>query len=363
MDNQPAHTLTQAQSPAPVHAPSQADAPSWEASLRRTDTAPIARNARALSARKSAQASSEPLLRLNPSASLVFRSRRNVQFGLETFRTAVVTFPTHLCATRTVTFLNSTHDPLSREDTIAGLVKCGNQPGNARALVEDLIAFRVLVPAHPPVEMAIVGTGALATAVRELMPADCINVRYSAPSETESRFLARMPAGTPIILVDSLIEAPSYSTALRGKTDTIVQGYILDGRGYAGPTMVAGDGPCPLCLELYRLDLDPRWRMLVSQSLVRKGARDPLLVSVTAAHIVALCLRTAGFHCVQPGVGNYFHDPVSPAIPGELVVVDPYALSLTHKVMKPHPHCPECFERLNGTRPGLPAVPRQTFPA
>ena len=344
--------------------PATTQAPTtWETALRTTRVTPPATKQRAEPQCKPSELPSEPLLQLNPAASLLFRSRVDIQFGLDTTRTAVVTFPTQACATSTVTFLASTRQPASRQDIINGLTRCGNKKETAYALVEDLIAFRVLVPTSPPVEMALVGSGGLATAVQELMPADIIHLRTSGPSETDSRFLARVPAGIPIILLDALVEAPTHTLVLSKKTNTIVQGYVLDGRGFAGPIMVDGDGPCPLCVELYRIDRDPRWRMLVAQSLVRKGARDPLILASTAAHIVALSLRAAGIRVAQPGAGNFFHDPPSPAIPGEFVVVDPYSLTLTHEVMKPHPHCPACFERINGTRLGPPAVPPRISPA
>ena len=304
-----------------------------------------------------------PPFRFNPLATLIFRSKESVQFGIDTAHTAVVTFPSHQLASSTVSYLKRFHSTRTYNELITGLAACGNSVEWARAFIEDLVAYRVIVPQRTKIEVAVVGTSPLAKEVRHLLPFDHCQLLTSLQTESEEHFLARVPEKAILVLVDTLIEAPVYSAAIRDSARTIVQGCILDGRGYVGPAMIDGDGPCPLCAELYHLDLDPRWRMLLTQNPVRRGSRDPLIVAETAARIISMTLKAAGVMVSPPGVGNFFHSPHTLLTPGQFEVVDPYDMTIDVRHMEPHPHCPECFARISGTPLEHPAGHPQIYPA
>lgn len=194
----------------------------------------------------------------------------------------------------------------------------------ARSLVDDLLSYRVLVPAVKP-EVLLVGHGRLAAAVTARLRECGLDVRTQARNEPLSKFLLRGDTWVPVAAVNTTALLGELAALTRQRQGAVLPVTQVDARVVVGP-VCARPGPCPLCVRLYLLDRDPNWPV-VEQRAPLSVQGEPIAAAAGAAFAAVSLRRLAGV-LDPPGVSA----PKPNA--GLLTVVDPFAphpvLSLIH---------------------------------
>ena len=139
----------------------------------------------------------------------------------------------------------------------------------------------------------------------------------------------------PVIVADRLAHSKAMAPMLSRFARTWVPGAIVDQRGMVGPVRMDGRGPCPLCADLHRTDVDGFWHRVVTQMPGGPSQPDPVVVAAAAARLAAWALALCGAPA-PPG-----RPPVIPA-PGQVVTVDPYGGDESD-TWGTHRRCPVCF--------------------
>ena len=204
----------------------------------------------------------------------------------------------------------------------------------ARSLVDDLVSYRVLVPAIKP-EVLLVGHGRLATAVTARLRECGLDVRTQARNEALSKFLLRGDTWVPVAAVNTTALLSELAALTRQRQGSILPVTQVDARVVVGP-VCARPGPCPLCVRLYLLDRDPNWPV-VEQRAPLSVQGEPIAAAAGAA-VAAVSLRRLAGAPDPPGVSAPKPDA------GLLTVVDPFApTQVSTATLPPHPDCAMCF--------------------
>ncbi|MGV0343600.1 hypothetical protein ACUY3P_04665 [Corynebacterium lehmanniae] len=204
----------------------------------------------------------------------------------------------------------------------------------ARSLVDDLVSYRVLVPAVKP-EVLLVGHGRLATAVTARLRECGLDVRTQARNEALSKFLLRGDTWVPVAAVNTTALLGELAALTRQRQGAVLPVTQVDARVVVGP-VCARPGPCPLCVRLYLLDRDPNWPV-VEQRAPLSVQGEPIAAAAGAAFAAVSLRRLAGV-LDPPGVSA----PKPNA--GLLTVVDPFAPHpVSTATLPPHPDCAMCF--------------------
>lgn len=204
----------------------------------------------------------------------------------------------------------------------------------ARSLVDDLVSYRVLVPATKP-EVLLVGHGRLAAAVTARLRECGVDVRTQARNEPLSKFLLRADTWVPVATVNTTALLGELAALTRQRQGSVLPVTQVDARVVVGP-VCARPGPCPLCVRLYLLDRDPNWPV-VEQRAPLSVQGEPIAAAAGAAFAAVLLRRLAGVPD-PPGVSA----PKPNA--GLLTVVDPFAPNpVSTATLPPHPDCAMCF--------------------
>lgn len=204
----------------------------------------------------------------------------------------------------------------------------------ARSLVDDLLSYRVLVPAVKP-EVLLVGHGRLAAAVTARLRECGLDVRTQARNEALSKFLLRGDTWVPVAAVNTTALLGELAALTRQRQGPVLPVTQVDARVVVGP-VCARPGPCPLCVRLYLLDRDPNWPV-VEQRAPLSVQGEPIAAAAGAAFAAMSLRRLAGVPD-PPGVSAPKPDA------GLLTVVDPFAPEpVSTATLPPHPDCAMCF--------------------
>lgn len=271
------------------------------------------------------------MLELAAGAHVFLRGRDALQFGLDATRAGIV--ETSQAPLLMATLL-SARRPRPRSDLVEGLVSAGLNPAAARSLLDDLAAYGILVPR---VDRAVIllGRGRLAQTLMELLSERGVTVRSPIRGESEFAYLAAAEVDVPVVVVDRLAHSRAMAPMLTRFARTWVSCAIVDYRGIIGPLRIDARGPCPLCADLHRTDVDGFWHRVVTQLPGGPARPDAAVVAATAAHAAVL-------------IAELVESPPPPGhaamrlAPGAVVSVNPWS-GVSREIMSVHPRCPVCF--------------------
>nr|VDG62573.1 bacteriocin biosynthesis cyclodehydratase domain [Streptococcus thermophilus] len=256
------------------------------------------------------------LVRLAPGVNVLVRGEGAVQFGLDASRSAVLdtAHPRQL-----KDILDAAVKPTTVRDVLNALRGlAGIAEPEARALVNDLLGYRILVDASART-VVVLGTSALADEVVRLLRAAGITVRTPLIDEPLRPFISLHSPDVPVVVVDHFPQLVRLREALAGHAGWIIPVFTLDSRVVVGPASVSGDGPCLECVLMHAQDRDPHTHAAataLAQALTANGP-DPTVIAAgaaAAAVVVSRCAEISG----PPGV------LVPQAQPGIAQVIDPF---------------------------------------
>ncbi|MCF4006097.1 hypothetical protein L1O03_02750 [Corynebacterium uropygiale] len=276
-------------------------------------------------------------MQLTPASHIFVRSPTSLQCGVDARRCGVISHP---LAPALVRELIRARRPLPREEIHGRLCAVGLDPDEARHLLDELLAFRVLrtVSARRR-EVALLGRGRLATLMTHLLDDAGIRVRQPLRGEEPSSFLSHQALDTPILLLNLVGEAIHVAGALDEPGRTWIPASTWDGHGFIGPVHLRGEGPCPLCADLHWQHSDPLLPQLSASAQALPALSDPLSATSLAARLLSL-LHVLLDDCPPPSSTS----PLLP-YPGMMMRVDPYAHAVDEELWAVHPGCPSCFRR------------------
>lgn len=271
------------------------------------------------------------MFELAAGAHVFLRGRDGLQFGLDATRAGII--ETARAPVLMATLL-SARRPRPRAELLDGLLSAGLSQEAAVSLLDDLIAYRILVE-RVDREVILLGRGLLAQHLTELLAAKKITVRSPIRGESEFAYLAATPIGVPVVVVDRLAHSKAVAPMLSRFARTWVSCSVIDHQGVIGPLRIDGRGPCPMCADLHRTDADAFWHRVVTQLPGGPARPDPAVLAATAAQAAVILAELVGAPA-PPGHAS----PV--LLPGAVHTVDPWA-GAHRETMTVHPRCPVCF--------------------
>ncbi|RNE48727.1 hypothetical protein C5L39_05285 [Corynebacterium alimapuense] len=268
---------------------------------------------------------------------MFLRGRDAVQFGLDATRAGIIE-TTH--APMIVATLLSANRPRSQAELLSGLCTAGLSAEAARSLIDDLLAYRILIPCAQH-SVIVLGRGPLAETTSTVLRNSGVVVRSPIRGESEFSYLASAEVNAPVLVIDRLAHAKAMAPMLTRFARTWLPGAVIDRRGLVGPVRIADRGPCPLCLDLHRTDTDAYWHRVVTQLPGGPSTPDAVVVAATAAQLAVWALNLLQIPS-PAGVADLV------LAPGSLLNVDPFGSS-SRATLTTHPRCPVCFS-FNQTR-------------
>lgn len=277
----------------------------------------------------------EPTLAMAPGVNIIARDDSAIQFGLDAARSGVIVVDN---AHTVVKLLRSVPPICRRANIVAALGGAGVPEAAAGAVVDELLAFGIWRPTRATDPIILIGSTPLARDIGAGLWSDGFKVRSPGDSSTTAslnRYIASQPADVPVIIVDMLHRAHPLSVNLKAHMDTWLPVTQFDHRVLLGPLHKNGSGPCLLCLNLYRSEVDPLWPDIVTRAHHRLTATDPLVSSTAVAQIVAVARALVG----RPPLHGT--TPVRWTV-GDYLDVDMFSGN-QRTVLTRHPRCPVCF--------------------
>lgn len=277
------------------------------------------------------------VIRFAPGARVFARGRGVLQFGIDATRSGIVETP---LADALVPALSLLTSPVTLGEVLGALAGADMDPAAARALIDDLAAFRIVVADSSP-RVLLMGRGPLADALSALLRSAHISVRTPLPTEPAARTLHAVDPHMPIVFVDQLHRYRDLAKSARHLSSTMLPVSAVDARVYIGPVGAGRSGPCLYCAHLYHADRDDQWEHVVAphaggQASADPGT-DPVVVAAGAAAAATVVRRICGVPD-PPGVS------APPPERGMMVVADPFGPTpLARTVLGPHQGCPVCY--------------------
>ncbi|AZA09794.1 hypothetical protein [Corynebacterium pseudopelargi] len=266
--------------------------------------------------------SSQRVLRLSPSASLLRRSAHELQFGLDATRAGIVeTLPGRARELGEVLEQPATHQQLAQR-----IQHVGYSLSEAYGLIDDLLVHGILRPT--PREGPVVLVGELAGIGRILRRE--LRGRIRTRAKDSAALIESASADTPIVVL-APHETPELVPLLATKS-TVFPVQSIDGAGVIGPLRLRGHGPCILCADLLRTAGDPLWARL-RKATSAAGLEAPARLA-TAAALLALI---RGLEIPNPSPGQ---SGVMPT-PGLELVCNGF--KVCHRVVEQYSLCPLCW--------------------
>lgn len=278
-------------------------------------------------------------LKLSDAARIVVRPGPAIQFGVDATTAGVLDSidPAHIGPV--VAALRSCRKGLAEPALLVRLTEAGLTAEAAQSILAELTDYGILrrLPATEPTT-ALIGRGPLAGAICELLRGSGCTVRRPVRGETDTKFLKDIDPELPLVAVDRLAFARTLGPAVRnGRRSFFVPAQLIDGRGFVGPLSSHSHGPCPLCVQLHRTDIDPYWSQILTQIPGSSPAAAPVTVAATAAQAATVVLSYLGLDA--PALGSRTQS----WMPGDVVEVDPFG-DYRHFQLGRHDGCPLCFE-------------------
>lgn len=272
-------------------------------------------------------------IRLAPGVRVLVRGRGVLQFGLDATRCGVI--DTSL-AEHLQPVLERLSAPAPLGEVLDALAQAGMVPAAARNLIDELVAYRVIVAEHP-LAVLLIGSSPLADALSTLLRASGITVRSPLASEPLSRALASADPSTPAAFVDQLPHARDIARLVRHRSGASLPVSTVDARVFIGPLGVGRAGPCLYCAHLYHAQRDAQWEHLVDALAAAPAQPDAVTTAAGAVAAATVLRRLAGVPD-PPGVSAK-----APAR-GEMLIADPFGpVPLVRSAHGPHPRCPVCY--------------------
>jgi bacteriocin biosynthesis cyclodehydratase domain-containing protein len=269
--------------------------------------------------------------------------------------------------------LDELRDPVERSRLVARAVHRGADPGQAQALLDELVAAGALVDAAVPDRRAghraqstvvVTGDGPLAVGIvvglvhagvgtvhvetggtvlagdvgTGYLDADRGRDRLAATRAAVRRLRPAAGTGPPplrlvpdlVVLADAVTPDPGRVAALHVTGTAHLPARLRDGTGVVGPLVLPGRTACLGCLELHRCARDPEWPTVAAQLVGSRGRADPACAAATAALAVAQALAaldaTVSDGCAPPSLEATLE-------------LDPAAAALTRRGWTPRPDC------------------------
>lgn len=263
---------------------------------------------------------------------VLVRGDNAVQFGVDPTRSGVI----ETRAAKALSKVLSDADwPLGVGELQQQLVSgCGVDSTEARTLIDDLCAYRILI-SPDPVVVAVLGTTPLAREIRRLLGGSGVTVRIPLINEDTTAFLDRQ-AHSPLVVVDRAHEYWKLGRSLKDHPNWVVPVLSLDSRVIVGPVARNGSGPCPTCALMRLHDRDTHFAQAVEDASKRPRTMDVVVAAAGAASVALVVRRLAGAPD-PPGVIS------SAPEPGWAAVIDPLGPRLiTSLDVETHPLCPVC---------------------
>lgn len=277
----------------------------------------------------------ETTIQLSTAAQLYIRPGPAIQFGVDSRRAGIFDALTAATINTVTLALLTARNPVPLRTITAGLTAAGLSEAGVHSLIEDLLHYRILCTIPPRPTVAIIGNGPLEQRITSLLQQRRINVRQPIPGEDLESFFTRIDAQgtTPVITIQ---QPSNIAEHLSKYARTWLPISIVDGRGQLGPFHIDNVGPCPMCLDLHRTDIDPSWYIL--DPWETPPPQDQITLMATAARAAA-CIHTLLDYSVEP--------PGCPPLrlqPGEMQEINPYGDVIHRWLIEPHPSCPVCWD-------------------
>ncbi|SER59238.1 hypothetical protein [Corynebacterium cystitidis] len=276
---------------------------------------------------------SETSYHLARGVAVVVRDSTHLQFGLDATRAGVITTP-HAHALAEI--FRELTSPVPRGLLITDITaRTGTDDLTAAALIDDLVAFRILVPRFRD-SVYVLGRSPLAKHLCAHFSDIGFSVRRPMRSETDAEFLGRVPQAAAAVLVDKLAWSHTLAARMQYSQHLVLPVNTIDQHVVVGPVRTRGVGPCLVCHQLHYAQVDGKWNAVVSRFPAGPPSTDPTVIAAGVA-AASTQLRRAIGPALPPGVTHTL-----PA-PGEIVVADPFATpALSTRTMARHPQCPVC---------------------
>lgn len=277
------------------------------------------------------------LVRLTPAARIVVRPGPALQFGIDARTCGIIDDFAPEATGGLVTAFQRARSPLPRDTLTSNLVRAGLGEAAAASLLADLTAYGVIVavPDSPP-HVAILGRNTLASATAELLEAAGCVTRRPLRGETDKRFLWHLEPDVPLVVADRWAHGRTLAPLVRKRGDApCLPIALVDGTCVIGPLDIAGRGPCPMCLDLYRIGKDPQWNAITAQ-IPAASTPNALLVALGSALAASVILSLVGLGHPAPGSRPKQYPP------GWQLTHAPFG-DATEEIIQPHPRCPLCF--------------------
>ena len=275
---------------------------------------------------------SESVIQLAMGVQVLSRGPHALQFGLDATRSGIIEVGNSRAVAAALDSL-ATPQPLTK---IVRRLGASMGTDAAHSLIQDLIAYRVLVEVSRP-EVLLLGTSALASTLAETLRASGIHVCSPEPTQPLSRFLFDAPSPLPLIIVDQAHRARELAAYNRHRTGPVIPVLQIDARVLVGPYAAGVEGPCLICREHYLLERDPQWTAIAAAAPAGVRNPDPVVIQAGAVAAATMARRI----CQLP-------DPPGVSAPeprtGDTLLVDPFNRTpLKTLRLQPHPDCPLCF--------------------
>ncbi|ALC05241.1 hypothetical protein CDES_03945 [Corynebacterium deserti GIMN1.010] len=254
------------------------------------------------------------------SAQVLFRSDSSIQFGVDATRAGVIGIDASISAA-VVTILRNLRTARPLADVVADLRGAGLAPTAALTLIDDLLGFGILRES-PTAQVLILGSGTLVDATAFLLETYGFAPRLRHPSEDIAEVLDL--SFTHTLVINRLAHSQYLAPLLKRRAPTYLQAAIVDSRGQIGPGRRNGSGPCLLCVDLHRCDIDPEWTTIVKQQPDGPTFPDPITELGTAARLVSWVIDDSW-------------------TPGAIEEVDPHNGTNHRSTLSVHPRCPICY--------------------
>ncbi|MDK4243942.1 hypothetical protein QPX10_09695 [Corynebacterium pseudodiphtheriticum] len=311
-----------------------------------------------------------------PGVRVVQRDENCLQFGVDSTRVGIIE------TTRPKTLATSLHELprlFNRKDFSIASHSAGLTQPAAHSLFDDLLAYGIIRPAlSRPV--IVLGTGFLATMLRNALTDADFLVRSPLPGEPEETYLSMQNAqdnNIPVLVVDRLAETTTMAPLLLAMARTWIPVSLIDATGVVGPIHINAMGPCPLCMELHRTDRDPTWHAATqglrshqtspgsTASPGSKANKGKKIADGSMQHFPTAAAHSTVAHVIVTLESFYELSPPPGASPhrihpGQLYELDPYARP-QQRIVDNHPRCPECFMHTDGRYRANPAQTVQPF--
>ncbi|AIT62225.1 hypothetical protein [Corynebacterium doosanense] len=271
----------------------------------------------------------DPLIMLNPSAQVLLRGDRAIQFGLDASRAGIVEVPDAPAIARCLAVLEQ---PTRIDDLLTALAAAGLDDVLARCLVDELLGFGIARPVRR-LEVLVVGRSRLALELTRLLRSLGVAVRIPVGDEGIEEVIPGISPARPVVLVDQFGWTARAAGLVASTGNPVLSVTALDSRGLVGPVRPGGrkaGGPCPLCVELHWVRQDGPFIVVAGEASPLR--QDPVAVAATAASAASMVLSLLA---ARPAA----------VVDGECLLIDPHCPDRAQRFsLAAHPGCPACFE-------------------